>query len=109
MLPRFRLRSERSVVQGVQNVRKREAILARHGPDVAIITNRVKPEPLENGNGVGMTLFHVTDDHVAADQLIESEHRRALEKRNRCTPSSKNMTLRFQWVELTEAIFGWVI
>src|SRR5579871_2764400 len=78
MFPRFRLRSERGVIQRIQNVRNAQAILARHGSDITIIADRVKPEPLENGNGVGMTLFHVTDDHVAADQLIESEHRRAL-------------------------------
>src|SRR5690242_11030885 len=106
MLPRFRLRSERSVVQGVQNVRKREAILARHGPDVAIITNRVKPEPLENGNGVGMTLFHVTDDHVAADQLIESEHRRASRKGTRCTSPSKSRTVYFQRFESVKSIWA---
>src|SRR5689334_3013307 len=59
MVPRFRLRSERGVVQGAQDVRKVQAIFARHGSDIAIIANRVKPEPLEDGNGLGMTLLHV--------------------------------------------------
>src|SRR5579871_1730979 len=80
MFPRFCLWSERGFIERIQNVRKGQAVPARHCTDVTIITNRVKPEPLENRNGVGMTLFHVTDDHVAADQLIESEHRRASNK-----------------------------
>src|SRR5690348_7821001 len=78
MILRFRLRSERRVVQRAQYVREIQAILPRHRSDVAIITDRVKPESLKYGDGFRMTLFHVTDDHVAADQLIESEHRRGL-------------------------------
>jgi hypothetical protein len=31
-------------------------------------------ELFENWDGFRVALFHVTDDHVPADQLIESKH-----------------------------------
>src|SRR5690348_4458845 len=77
MLARFGLGSEGGLVERGQHVRNIQAILARHRSDVAIVAHRVKTELFKNRNGFGVTLLHVTDDHVAADQLIESEHRRA--------------------------------
>ena len=65
------------------------SILARHGFDVAVVAGRAKTELLENRDGFRMTLFHVANDHIPADQLIESKHEGAPEPDHICTPPSK--------------------
>jgi hypothetical protein len=43
-------------------------------------------------NSLRVTLFHITDDHVTADQLIESKHSVGPRIEIRyCTPKSKKM------------------
>src|ERR1039457_7045099 len=66
--------SERGLIQGLDNVQRIESVLARHRFDIAVVAGRAKTEFFKHGNGFRMTLFHVPDDHVTADQLIESKH-----------------------------------
>ena len=51
-----------------------ESVFARDGFDIAIVAGGSKAELFKYGNGFRMTLFHIPDDHVTADQLIESKH-----------------------------------
>ena len=62
-------------IQRVHYVPDVESVFSRHRFDIAVVAHHPIMEILENRDGCGMTLFHVTDDHVAADQLIESKHR----------------------------------
>src|SRR5262245_10881262 len=71
----LRVWSEGSLVESVDYVRCVQSVLARYRLDVAVVTYVAKMQLLEDFDGFGMTLFHVPDDHVAADQLIESKHR----------------------------------
>ena len=65
---------ERGLVERIHQVPRLQPVLARYGFDVAVVAHMAELELLEYRDGFGMTLFHVTDDHVRADQLIESKH-----------------------------------
>ena len=75
MISLFWLESERGRIQSVDESWNFQAILARDCSDIAVVADRVKTKLLEDRNGFGILLFYVTNDHVAADQFIESEHR----------------------------------
>src|SRR6266851_569549 len=66
----FCLWSERGLIQGFDYVQRIEPILARNGFDVAVIAGGAITEFFKYGDGCRMTLLHITDDHVTADQLI---------------------------------------
>jgi hypothetical protein len=66
--------SERGLIEGLDYVQRIEPVLACDGFDIAIIAGGAITESVKYGDGFRMTLFHVTDDHVTADQLIESKH-----------------------------------
>src|ERR1035441_3087895 len=67
--------SERGLIEGLDNVQRIESVLARNRFDIAVVARWAIAELFEYGNGFRMTLLHITDDHVTADQLIESKHR----------------------------------
>jgi hypothetical protein len=69
-----RLGSKRGLIQGIHHVSGIQAVFARYGFDVAIVAGSSKVQSVKDIDGFGVTLFHVPDDHVAADQLIESKH-----------------------------------
>lgn len=75
MLIGFRPWSERCLVQGLDYVLDLESVLARHGFYIAVVACGSIVQLLEDLNGFGVTLLHIPDDHVTADQLIESKHR----------------------------------
>src|SRR5581483_2475582 len=50
-------------------------IFARYRLNITIVAGWAKVELFKNRNGVRIKLFHVADDRVTADQLIESKHR----------------------------------
>ena len=77
MFVALRLRPEGGAIEGVHHVGNVQAVLARHRLDSAVVATVAEMEVIEDGCGCRVALFHVTNDHVAADQLIESEHRRA--------------------------------
>src|ERR1039457_1205297 len=66
--------SERGLIQRLDHVQQIESVLARNRFDIAVVARRAIAEFFKYGNGFRMTLFHITDDHVTADQLIESKH-----------------------------------
>src|SRR3954451_11930470 len=69
------LLSERGLIQGFHYVQRIEPVLASDGFDIAVIAGGAITESFKNRDGFRMTLFHVTNDHVTADQLIEAKHR----------------------------------
>src|SRR4051812_22409366 len=66
--------SERGGIERLHHVADIEAVLSRYGFDIAVVAHRPVMQIFKDGNSCGMTLFHVPDDHVAANQLIESKH-----------------------------------
>src|SRR4030095_14018134 len=66
--------SERGLIQRFDYVQRIEPVLTGDGFDIAIIAGGAKAKSFKYRDGFRMTLFHVTDDHVTADQLIESKH-----------------------------------
>ena len=66
--------TEGGLVEGGDHVQAGDAIFAGHGFDIAIVATGTEAQFFEYGNGFRVRLFHVADDHVTADQLIESEH-----------------------------------
>jgi hypothetical protein len=66
--------AERGLVEGLYNVQRVESVLARNRLDIAVIAGCAKAKMLKYGKSFRMTLLHITDDHVTADQLIESKH-----------------------------------
>src|SRR6185436_10641458 len=70
----IRFRPEGGLIQGIQNVPDVQPVLARYCFDVAVVTNRPEMELFKDFRSLGMLLFHIPDDRVAADQLIESKH-----------------------------------
>src|ERR1017187_8168483 len=75
--------SERGLIQRLDHVQRIETVLARNRFDIAVVAGRAITEFFKYGYGFRMTLFHVPDDHVTADQLIESKHSVALLKGSR--------------------------
>jgi hypothetical protein len=67
-------RAECGIIQSFQNVRKVQTNSAGCRCNIAIIADRAKAELLEQRDGRRVTLFHVADRHVRANQLIESKH-----------------------------------
>ena len=53
-----------------------KAVLACHGLDIAVVATGAETQLLEDRYGFRMRLFDVADDHVVADELIESKHGR---------------------------------
>ena len=70
----FSVWSEGGLVEGIQDVGSFESVLAGDRFDIAIVAGVAEAKGFKNREGFGMALFHVPDDHVAADQLIESKH-----------------------------------
>src|SRR5271163_2252753 len=71
----FRRRTECRLIQGRDHVQHVEPILTRDGFDSAVVARTAEVQLLEYREGLRVTLLHVTDDRVTADQLIESKHR----------------------------------
>jgi hypothetical protein len=67
--------TEGGQVEGVYDLLAGKAVFARHGFNVAIVTAWPETVFLEDGDGFRVRLFDVADDHLAADELIKSEHR----------------------------------
>jgi hypothetical protein len=67
------------MIEGLDNVQDIESVLSGYGLNIAVVARRPEAQFLKYGDSFRMTLFHVTDDHVAADQLIESKHSLGLE------------------------------
>ena len=61
---------------------------------------------LENRDGFRMAMFHVADDHVTADQLIESKHRSAAWSAGKCIPRSKIRWLVINEMEIRQRRIG---
>jgi len=104
-----RLWSERGSIQGLDHVQNVESVLARHSLDIAVVARGTKVQLLEYGDGFRVTLFHVTDDRVAADQLIESKHSGAPLGKVVYAPGEPKVYRLFsmRWERRTR--FGWVI
>ena len=99
---------ERGLVQRRHHVQHVETILTRHRFDGAIVARGAELQLLEYRDGRRMTLFHVPDDRVAADQLIESKHKWHLGIGLRCTLPAKELSFVFSGVAVGD--YGrWVI
>ncbi len=70
----IRLWSEDRLIQGIQDILHPLSVFASYCFDVAIVANVPKMQAVKNLNGFGMLLLHIPDDHVTADQSIESKH-----------------------------------
>ena len=87
--------SERCLVQRVDHVADVQPVFSGYGFDCAVVTRTSKAELLEKFHSLGVLLLHIPDYHVAANQVIESKHRRA-PRMQLMHPAYQNTDLRYQ-------------
>src|SRR5580765_783223 len=72
------IHAERGLVQGLDAVGCLQSVFAGHRFNIAVIAGHAVMEGFKDRYGFRMTLLDIADDHVTADQLIESKHRHLL-------------------------------
>jgi hypothetical protein len=70
----LRTGAKRGLVERLDDIEYVQSIFPGYGFDGAIIARTAEVQLFEYRNGFWVTLFDISDDCVAADQLVESEH-----------------------------------
>jgi len=69
-----RIGSEGGLIEGIDHILDIQSVFARYRFDVAVVARASKVKFFENIGSFGVKLFDIPDNHVAADQTIESKH-----------------------------------
>ena len=83
------LLSESGTIQRIDDVGNHKPLLSRDLFDIAIMTRCPESQLLENGLCLWIALPDVSNNHIGADQHVETKHAYFLFRGTVCTPPSK--------------------